>query len=224
MNEDENPVNGDAQIDELTEVTARDALTVIDERQRQSRASLFPGPAPILAAWGCTYLVGFSVFWLSVHRNVIASWVAVVILGGLGVVASAVSLARMTRLGRGVQGPSRRSAKMYSWCWPVSLVAVLAFDLGLTRHGLPESTSSLLWPGSFLLVLAVLFLCGGVLFSDRTQFGLGVWSLAVAAASTFAGWPGNYAVLALAGGGGLLVASAFQFFSGRIARGVAVES
>src|ERR1039458_4339816 len=100
MNEDENPVNGDAQIDELTEVTARDALTVIDERQRQSRASLFPGPAPILAAWGCTYLVGFSVSWLSVHRNVIASWVAVVILGGLGVVASAVSLARMTRLGR----------------------------------------------------------------------------------------------------------------------------
>jgi hypothetical protein len=224
MNNNEDPVNEDAQIDELTEVSAREALTVIDERQRQSRASLFPGPAPILAAWGCTYLVGFSAFWLSVHGNVVPTWVAVLILAGLGTAASAVSLARTTRLGRGVKGPSRRSAIAYSWCWPVGLVAVLAFDLGLTRHGLPESTLSLLWPGSFLLVVAVLFLCGGVLFSDRSQFGLGVLSSAVAAASTFAGWPGNYAVLALAGGGGLLVSSAFQFFSGRSSDLVGDES
>jgi hypothetical protein len=52
---------------------------------------------------------------------------------------------------------------------------------------------------------------GEVLFSDRSQFGLGIWSFAVKEASIFAGWPRYYAVLALAGGGGLLAASAFQF-------------
>jgi hypothetical protein len=215
VNDNEAPANDNVRIGELTEDSARHALTLIDERRRQSRVSLFPGPAPILAAWGCVYLAGFGAFWLSVHTNVVATWVAVLILGGLGCLALAVSVARMTRLGRGVQGPSRRSAAMYSWCWPATLVGVTALDLGLTRHGLPEATLSLLWPGSFLLVVAVLFLCGGVLFGDRTQFGLGVWSLAVAAASTFAGWPGNYVVLALAGGGGLLTASAFQFFADR---------
>ena len=215
MNDNEAPANDNVRIDELTQDSARHALTLIDERRRQSRVSLFPGPAPILAAWGCVYLAGFSAFWLSVHTNVLATWVAVLILGGLGCLAVVVSVARMTRLGRGVQGPSRSSAIMYSWCWPASLVGVLALDLGLTRHGLPEATLSLLWSGSFLLVVAVLFLCGGVLFGDRTQFGLGVWSLAVAAASTFAGWPGNYVVLALAGGGGLIIASAFQFFADR---------
>jgi hypothetical protein len=41
--------------------------------------------------------------------------------------------------------------------------------------------------------------------------------LAVAAASTFAGRPANFAVLALAGGAGLLVAAAFGFLGGRSA-------
>jgi hypothetical protein len=108
---------------------------------------------------------------------------------------------------------------MFSWCWPATLAGVFAFDLGLSRHGLPETTLSLLWPGSFLLVGAVLFLAAGVLFGDRAQFGLGLWSLAVAAGSTFAGRPGNFAVLALAGGGGLLLAAAFPFLAARGSHG-----
>ncbi|EQD42911.1 conserved hypothetical protein, membrane, partial [mine drainage metagenome] len=133
---------------------------------------------------------------------------------GLGVVASAVAVSRMVSLGRGLDGPSRRSAVMFSWCWPAALAGVGAFDLGLSRHGVPEAMLSVLWPGSFLLVGAVLFLCIGALVGDRAQFGLGLWSLAVAAASTFAGSPGNFAVLALAGGGGLLVAAGSKLLAG----------
>jgi len=215
----EGPTNRNAPIGEPTEQSARSALALIDEQRRQVAASLFPGPTPILAAWGCTYLIGFGVLWLTAGRQgAFAAWGADLVLAGLGVLASAVAVARMTRLGRGVEGPSRRSAVMFSWCWPATLVGVFAFDLGLSRHGVPEAALSLLWPGSFLLVGAVLFLTAGVLFGDRAQFGLGLWSLAVAAASTFAGRPGNFAVLALAGGGGLLVASVFGFLAARGAR------
>jgi hypothetical protein len=220
VHEAESPANQNARIGDLTEQSARDALALVDEQRRQAATSLFPGPTPILAAWGCTYLVGFGVLWLTAGRHgAFATWGATLILAGLGVLASAVAVARMARLGRGVEGPSRRSAVMFSWCWPATLVGVFAFDVGLSRHGVPEAALSLLWPGSFLLVGAVLFLTGGVLFGDRAQFGLGLWSLAVAAASTFAGRPGNFAVLALAGGGGLLVAAAFRF---RAARGAHV--
>ena len=219
MTSAEGPTNRNAPIGEPTEQSARSALALIDEQRRQVAASLFPGPTPILAAWGCTYLIGFGVLWLTAGRQgAFAAWGADLVLAGLGVLASAVAVARMTRLGRGVEGPSRRSAVMFSWCWPATLVGVFAFDLGLSRHGVPEAALSLLWPGSFLLVGAVLFLTAGVLFGDRAQFGLGLWSLAVAAASTFAGRPGNFAVLALAGGGGLLVASVFGFLAARGAR------
>jgi len=220
----QSPANQNAQIGELTEQSARDALALVDEERRQAAESLFPGPTPILAAWGCTYLVGFGALWLTAGRHgALATWGAALVLAGLGVLASVVAVARMARLGRGVEGPSRRSAVMFSWCWPATLVGVFAFDLGLSRHGLPETALSLLWPGSFLLGVAVLFLTAGVLFGDRAQFGLGLWSLAVAAASTFAGRPGNYAVLALAGGGGLLVAAAFRFRAARGARVAADE-
>jgi hypothetical protein len=211
--------NQGARADDVSEQSARQALAVVDEQRRQVAASLFPGPTPILAAWGFTYLVGFGALWLTAGRQgAFATWGAAVVLAGLGVLASAVAVARMTRIGRGVEGPSRRSAVMFSWCWPAVLIGVFAFDVGLSRHGVPEAALSLLWPGSFLLVVAVLFLAAGVLFSDRAQFGLGLWSLAVAAASTFAGRPGNFAVLALAGGGGLLVAAGSRFLAARGAR------
>lgn len=84
------------------------------------------------------------------------------------------------------------------------MAGVLAFDLGLQHHGLANGTLALLWPASFVLVTAVLFLAGGTLWNDKAQLALGIWSLAVAAASTFAGSPANFAVLAFAGGGGLL--------------------
>jgi hypothetical protein len=220
VNNAEDVENQGARADDVREQSARAALAVVDEQQRQVAASLFPGPMPILAAWGCTYLAGFGALWLTAgSHGAAATWGAVVILAGLGVLASAISVARMARIGRGVAGPSRRAAVMYSWCWPAALIGVFAFDIGLSRHGVPEAALSLLWPGSFLLVVAVLFLAAGVVFGDRAQFGLGLWSLAVAAGSTFAGRPGNFAVLALAGGGGLLVAAGAQFLAARGARG-----
>jgi hypothetical protein len=216
MNDTEGRPDHNAPIGELTEQSARRAVALVDEQRRRAAASLFPGPTPILAAWGCTYLVGFGALWLAAGRHsAFASWAAALILAGLGILASAVAVVRLARLGRGVEGPSRRSAVMFSWCWPATLVGVFAFDVGLSRHGVPDAALSLLWPASFLLVVAVLFLTAGVLFGDRAQFGLGLWSLAVAAASTFAGWPGNFAVLALAGGSGLLVAAALRLLADR---------
>jgi hypothetical protein len=219
VNNSEDKHHEGSRADDESEQSARQALAVVDKQRRQVAASLFPGPTPVLAAWGCTYLAGFGALWLSSGRHgAFAAWGATVVLAGLGALASAFAAIRMARIGRGVEGPSRRSAVMFSWCWPAALIGVFAFDIGLSRRGVSEAALSLLWPGSFLLVVAVLFLAAGVLFNDRAQFGLGLWSLAVAAASTFAGRPGNFAVLALAGGGGLLVAAGAQLLAARGAR------
>jgi hypothetical protein len=61
-------------VDQLTEQSPRHALAIVAERGRLS-ASLFPGPAPMLAAWGCTYLLGFGTLWLTVGRHgPLANW------------------------------------------------------------------------------------------------------------------------------------------------------
>ena len=209
--------------DEPIGESASQTLALLEEHRRKVGTSLFSRPAPILAAWGFAYLVGFGLLWITYGgHGGFADRGAVLVLAGLGILASVVAVTRMTRIGQGVDGPSRRSATMFSWCWPAALLGVSAFDVGLSRHGMSTTALSLLWPGSFLLVVAVLFLCAGVIFGDRSQFGLGLWSLTIAAASTFAGTPGNFAELALAGGGGLLVAAGSSFLAShrtQVARG-----
>ena len=129
----------------------------------------------------------------------------------------AVLVTQMAR-GRGVQGPSRTAGARYGWSWLLAFAGVSALNIGLSQHGLPASLAPLLWPGSAAVVAGVLYLAGGVLFADRVQYGLGAWMLAVGAGSVLAAWPANFAVLALAGGGGFLAAAVFILARARRAR------
>ncbi len=75
-----------------------------------------------------------------------------------------------------------------------------------------------MWSGSLLVLVGVLFLAGATLHRDRVQYGLGAWMLLTGAGSVFAGVPGNFAVLSLAGGGGLLAAAGYFTLQRRTAR------
>jgi hypothetical protein len=134
--------------------------------------------------------------------------VAGVLLSVFASAATAISFGQLARQGRGLRGPSTALAARYAWMWPIGAVATAAFDVGLDHQGVPPSVNSILWPASFLVVAGLLYLAGGALFDDTVMFALGGLTLAVAAASSFAGVPGNFAVLCVAGGGGLLVAAA----------------
>jgi hypothetical protein len=98
---------------------------------------------------------------------------------------------------------------MYGWGWLLGFGCVGAIITGLVRVGITEEQSALLNPALSLLVVGLLYLGGGALWRDRVQYGLGVWILATDAVSVFAGVPGNYLVLSIAGGGGFLVAAAW---------------
>jgi len=76
----------------------------------------------------------------------------------------------------------------------------------------------LLWSGSALLVVGLLYLAAGIIWTDGVQYGLGVWILLTGAASVSAGVPGNFAVVSLAGGGGLVLAAALHHARFRGAR------
>lgn len=199
------------------QLSASDSLSQIRAQQVAARRRLYVEPAHILTVWGVAWLVGFGLYFLVAHTDApgVPAWVASVVLIGLSVLAAAVTFTEQIRRGRGVAGPSRAMAANYGWCWPLATAGVFAFDWGLSRQGLSSAAQSLLWPGSFSLVVGVLFLAGGVVFSDRVQGGLGVWMLVVAAAGVFAGFPANFAVMSAAGGGGMLIAAGISWVRGR---------
>ena len=194
------------------ELSPQELLELIRTQHEGAARDLYVAPARILASWGVAWLLGFGAFYFASSRargHFLPLWAAAVILVSLSAVAVAGVVIQMARRGRGVQGPSRTVSAMYGWSWSLAFAGVFALNIGLSQHGLPASLAPLLWPGSSAVVAGVLYLAGGALFADRVQYGLGIWMLAVGAGSVQAGWPANFAILALAGGGGFLAAAAF---------------
>jgi len=202
---------GPAVIGDEPHLSPEESLALIEAQRGKASRSLYVDPALILGAWGVAWLVGFGAIYLATQGSlgaVMPPWAAGAIAAILFAAATLVSFGEQVRRGRGVQGPSRRIAAMYGWSWLLAFTGLFALDLALEHHGLPADLAPLLWTGSSLVAVGLLYLAGGMLWDDRLQYGLGVWVLVTGAGSVAAGVPGNFEVLSLAGGGGFLVAAA----------------
>jgi len=201
-----------ARLDEDSPLSAGESLALIERQQRETQRRLRVNPAVFYGPWGAAYLLGFGAVFLTYPTAVplrLPGAVAAVIIGVLFAVATVVSIVTGVRAGRGLRGPSRAAGAMYGWSWTLGFCTLAAVNNGVTRLGLPHDAVTLLWSGSSLLLIGVLYLAAGALFQDRFQYGLGLWMLISAATSVFAGVPGNFAVVSLAGGGGLLLAAGY---------------
>jgi hypothetical protein len=191
---------------------AGESLALIERQQREAQRRLGFNPTLILGLWGAAYLFGFGAIFLTYPTAVplrLPGAVAGVLIGVLFAAATVISIVTGVRSGRGLRGPSRAAGAMYGWSWTLGFCALAAVNIGVTRLGLPDDAVTLLWSGSSLLLVGVLYLAAGALFQDRFQYGLGVWMLVSGACSVYAGVPGNFAVVSLAGGGGLLLAAGY---------------
>jgi hypothetical protein len=192
-----------------TNLTPERSRSLIEWQRQEASSELSVDPAPFLISWGVVWLVGFGSFYFATApHHFVPLWAASVVMGGLSAAAVLWMVSDLVRRGRGVAGPSRSLSVRYAWSWPIALGGILVLDAGLAYQGLPPALAPLLWPASSMVVAGSLYLAGGVAFADKAHYGIGVWALAVGAASVFAGSPGNFAVLALAGGGGLLATAA----------------
>lgn len=204
--------NTDATVDDERELSAGESLALIEQQQAEAQRGLGLNPAVILGLWGSAYLLGFGAIFLTYPAALpvrLPGAVAGVVVGVLFAAATVTSIVMGVRSGRGLRGPSRAAGAMYGWSWTLGFCTLAAVNGGVSRLGLPDDAVTLLWSGSSLLLVGVLYLAAGALFQDRFQYGLGVWMLVSSACSVYAGVPGNFAVVSLAGGGGLLLAAGY---------------
>jgi hypothetical protein len=193
-------------------ISAEESLALIERQRLDARqkysviAMLFYGP------WGAAYLLGFGSQYLTYPTAVgphVPQILSSTIISVTFPVAAIIAIWTGVRTGRGVRGPTRAVGAMYGWSWTLGFATLTAINIGVADQGLSPDAVTLLWSGSSLLLVGVLYLAGGALREDRFQYGLGLWTLISAAASVFAGVPGNFLVVALGGGGGLLLGTVY---------------
>jgi hypothetical protein len=202
----------DVGLEEEHALSAGESLALIERQKHETQRRLGVNPVMFYGPWGAAYLLGFGSIFLTYPTALpwrLPGVVAAVITGVLFVAATVLSVATGVRAGRGLRGPSRAAGAMYGWSWTMGFCALTVVNIGVTRLGLPDDAITLLWSGSSLLLVGVLYLAAGAMWQDRFQYGLGAWMLVSGASSVWAGVPGAFAVVSLAGGGGLLLAAGY---------------
>ena len=201
---------GSARLADEEPLSPQEALAIVADQQHAVDRSLQVNVALMHGVIGAAWLIGFGVAYLAFgpgKADPAVAWTAAAVIAVANAIAAAAGLGQTMRRGRGIEGRSWDAMRMYLWAWPVAFAGGYAADAGLQYQGLPERLVPLLWPGTAAGVCGLMYLAGGLFFRDKIHYALGAWILLVTAASMFAGVPGNFAVLALAGSAGFLVAT-----------------
>ncbi|MEJ5912980.1 hypothetical protein [Pseudokineococcus sp. 1T1Z-3] len=188
----------------------RESLALLEaERSRTARA-LEPDVRLVYGVWGVAWLVGFLALWSSATGTgplVLPGPVAGGVFGGLLLLAVVVTGVHISRRVSGVVGTTSTQGAMYGWAWLLGFGGVGALTASVAMAGASPEVLGVLSPALSGLVVGLLYLAGGTLWQDRAQYSLGVWILGTSAAGALAGYPTNYLVMGLLGGGGFLVAA-----------------
>jgi hypothetical protein len=185
-----------------------DSMALIDAHQASRLRAGHLGAALLCGVWGVVYLVGWGAFYLS-GEHVVPALVAEIMTGVLMVGAIVFSGWFGVRSGQGVRGPSQVGGAMYGFSWTIGFIALTVVNVGLRNAGLSGDQVTLLWSGSALLVVGLLYLAGGAMLRSWPQYVVGAWTMIAGAVSVDVGVPNNFLVLSLAGGGGFLAQAVY---------------
>ncbi|WP_328464382.1 transporter [Actinoplanes sp. NBC_00393] len=187
-----------------------EALRLIQREQANLERELTPDPRWMFWPWGVAWLVGSGLFFLRYGPGGrvlvdMPDWVPMVALIASIVIAGTITGVVGMRSGRQISGPGSRQGAMYGFAWSAGSTG-LAIVIARVSDALPEHLVGLLWGGGMVTLVGTLYMAGGAIWNDRNMFVLGAWINGVNIVGVLIG-PGWHAlIVAVAGGGGLLVA------------------
>lgn len=186
------------------------ALRLIQEQQASASRQLYPDLRFYYWPWGVAWLVGFALFFLRFGPDGrvfvdLPEWLPLTVLFTLLAGAGAISGIAGARAYGQVTGDSNRRGAWYGIAWFLGYLTMAVTNSQISDH-LPEDLAGLLWAGSAVGLTGALHLAGAAVWLDRGLLVLGTWIIVINVVGLLAG-PGWHAlVIAVAGGGGMLIA------------------
>jgi hypothetical protein len=192
------------------EAPPTDPLALIKQEQANLARSLTPNPLLMLWPWGFAWLLGFGLFFLRYGPDGrvfvdLPEWLPLIALTALIFAAGAVTGVAGAHSSRQLAGPSTRQSLMYGLTWALGFSG-LAVVFTQLNGVLPEDRLGLLWAGGMVALTGALHMAGGTIWNDRNLFFLGAWTSVVNVIGVLAGPGWQSLILAIAGGGGMIVA------------------
>ncbi|SFD62322.1 hypothetical protein SAMN04487819_101368 [Actinopolyspora alba] len=184
-------------------------LAITERQQQRAERALDINPGLLFGVWGAAWVLGFGELYLTIGDDpvlLVPLWQALGIFFGCLGVAGFITVWHLASSLRGLRGPTQKSGAMHGWSWTLGFVGLGALIAATSRMGISDDVYAMLWASGSGLLVGVLYLSGGALTGSWTQYGVGLWILAINAAGAFTGIPNHYLVMSLAGGGGFLVA------------------
>ena len=133
----------------------------------------------------------------------------------LALLALGVTAGVTDRAASGVGGVSALRRRIYWLSLAIGLLGEIVMHLALRDAGASRGVLSVFTASGPLLVAGVVLVAGTAAWLNWYMFGLGIWLIAVAASSGFAGPAGVWAVDALAVGIPFLLMAAITLVRGR---------
>jgi hypothetical protein len=194
--------------DEEAGMDLREASAIMQEARDRARRALVVKRPVLLAVWGVAWVVSDGVIWLSVRGQRPYNGPTPAALLTLTMVLAAATVFAVIYIGRagsGVGGLSVLQRRILLLSYLGGYVALFTLEAAIDHAGASRAVLAVYGAAAPILLVALIIAAGAAVFLDWSLLSLGLWLLAVAAGSGFAGPVTVWAVSALAGGGALLV-------------------
>jgi hypothetical protein len=187
-----------------------ESLALIERERAKLHRELTPDPRLMLWPWGIAWLLGFSLIFVRYGPDGrvlvdLPGWLPLVVLMVLMITAGIVTGVAGGRVSRHVSGPTTRQGLYYGVTWSVAFSG-LSVLFSQFSGMLPEDQVGLLWAGGMVALTGALHMAGGALWNDRNLFFLGAWTSLINVIGILVGTGWHSLIVAVAGGGGMIVA------------------
>lgn len=188
----------------------RRALDVLTDQEARAAAAMTFPDRWMYALWGGVYGIGYLPMALSFGPKAVLDIPVGVVLGFFFVVliaGIAASIVISARVGSGVRGDSARKGQLYGITWWLAFLGVMGLSVRLGQTALPSDDIGIVINTVSMIVVATMFMAGGVIWLDVTQYVVGAAIAVVTTVAVVAG-PAYYFWIQDLGVGGLLLFAA----------------
>jgi hypothetical protein len=190
---------------EERDLDVQQAALIVEQARAKAQQELRTTHPAIYLTWAGVYLIGYGAIWLSVRgQHPYRAPAPYAILGVflLAGVALAVTATLVGRATSGVGGGSDVRRRITYMTLAVGYLGVLVLEAALDNAGASQRALGVYGAAAPILLIGLVISGGAGSQMNWIGSGLGLWLIAAAALSGFAGPAGVWGVLALAVGGG----------------------